>query len=81
MKFTDSMIRALKSKEDRYEVWEGRGFGVRVFPSGEKSWVFLYRWQGKARRMTLGKYPGMTLTDAHEAHIKARQLLLKELDP
>jgi len=37
--------------------WEdGRtGFGVRVAPSGKKSWVFMYRFAGKPRRMTLAQ--------------------------
>lgn len=81
MKFTDSMIRALKPKEKRYEVWESRGFGLRITPSGEKSFVFLYRFQGKARRLTLGRYPGMSLTEAHAAHIEARQLIEQGTDP
>ncbi|HKF64230.1 MAG TPA: Arm DNA-binding domain-containing protein, partial [Dongiaceae bacterium] len=59
MRFTDKGIAALKPKGDRYEVWEvGRtGFGVRIAPSGRKSWLFMYRFDGKARRMTLGQYP------------------------
>lgn len=81
MKFTDSMIRALKPKEKRYEIWESRGFGLRIAPSGEKSFVFLYRFQGKARRLTLGQYPGMSLTKAHAEHIEARQLIERGTDP
>jgi hypothetical protein len=34
MKFTDRQISNLKPKSSRYEIWEGNGFGVRVFSSG-----------------------------------------------
>jgi integrase len=66
MRFTDKGIAALKPKADRYEVWEdGRnGFGVRVAPSGRRSWLYMYRFGGKARRMTLGPYPAVTLASA-----------------
>ena len=83
MKFTDRQIKALKPKKGRYEVWEdnGKGFGVRVSPAGRISFIFLYRFQGKSRRMTFGVYPAMSLADAHASHAKARQLLEKGVDP
>ncbi len=56
MKFTDRSVSALRPRSERYEVWEdGRtAFGVRVAPSGRKSWIYMYRFNGRARRMTLG---------------------------
>jgi len=83
MKFTDSSIRAIKPKKERFEVWEtnGKGFGLRVAPSGKKSWIYIYRFDGKARRMTLGAYPKMSLADAHEEHAKAKKDLSKGTDP
>ena len=83
MKFTDSSIRAIKPKAERYEVWEtnGKGFGLRVSPAGKKSWVYLYRFEGRARRMTLGEFPDVSLADAHEKHAKAKMALSKGTDP
>ncbi|MFZ5447055.1 MAG: tyrosine-type recombinase/integrase [Thermodesulfobacteriota bacterium] len=80
-KFTDKKIQNLKPKAQRYEEWEGNGFGVRVSPKGIKSFVFIYRFEGKPRRLTLGNYPTMTLADAHEAHAKAVKKLEKGIDP
>jgi len=68
MKFTDPKIRNLKPGPERYEEWEGNGLGIRVSPRGLKSWVFLYRFEGKPRRMTLGRYPEVTLAQAHQRH-------------
>ena len=75
MKFTDRGILALKSKSERYERWEdGRtGFGIRVSPRGRKSWLYMYRFNGKARRMTLGVYPNMSLADARIDLVAAKK--------
>ena len=83
MKLTDAKVRSLKAKTNRYEVWEtGRsGFGLRVSASSNKSWFYFYRFEGKNRRMTLGVYPEMTLEKAHSAHAKAREQLIKGIDP
>jgi len=83
MKITDRQIKALKPKRERYEVWEtnGKGFGVRVAPTGRKSFIFLYRFRGTSRRMTFGNYPELSLADAHAAHATARQLLERGTDP
>jgi integrase len=40
------------------------GFGVRVSPSGRRSWIVLYRASGRLRRLTLGRYPYVSLADA-----------------
>lgn len=41
----------------------------------------MYRFDGVARRMTIGTYPALTLSEAHELHAKARQALEKGIDP
>ena len=81
MRFTDKAIAALKPKARRYEVWEGGGFGLRVTPRGIKSWVWVYHFQGRPRRLTLGTYSAMGLADARIELAKARKLLSKGLDP
>lgn len=80
-KLTDARIKALRPRKGRYEVWDGRGFGVRVAPSGRKSFVFVYHFNGRPRRMTLGTYPALTLADANHALAWARKLLDKGIDP
>src|SRR6516225_6906867 len=42
------------------------GFGLRVRVSGSRTWVFQYSRNGRARKMTLGKYPGITAQEARE---------------
>ena len=81
MKFTDRKIKNLKPNNDRYEVWEGNGLGIRVAPSGRKSWIFMYRFDGKPRRMTIGTYPTTSVAEAHKDHGQALADLEKGIDP
>jgi len=65
MRFTDAKLRALKAKADRYEeVEEGAtGLAVRVSVRGVKSFQYLYRFDGKPRRHTLGVYRDSAVAD------------------
>jgi hypothetical protein len=81
VKFTDFQIKNLKAKTNRYEVWEGKGLGIQISPTGRKSWIFMYRFNGKPRRMTLGTYPVMSIAQARAAHGKAQLDLEQGKDP
>ena len=81
MRFTDRYIKSLKPKQSRYDVNSGDGFVIRVFPSGAKSWMYVYRMNGRLRRMTLGSYPAMKLKEATDAHAEARALKNNDVDP
>jgi len=83
MRLTDSKIRSLKPQESRFIEWEsgGTGLGLRVFPSGKRSFVFMYRFQGKARMMTIGPYPNISLASARVQVANAKKLLLEGTDP
>ncbi len=76
-KLTDRAVKLLKARTARYEVWDSStpGFGVRVSPTGRRTFVFLYRFEGLARRMSLGVYPRVSLATARAKQAKARELL------
>lgn len=83
-KLTDVSVQSLKPKATRYEVWDpaNPGFGVRVTPKGIKSFVYLYRFGTLARRMTIGRYPQMSLSKARQEYANAKVTLEdKGLDP
>ena len=60
---------------------EQDGFAIRISPKGQKTWLFIYDFEGKRRRMTLGQYPQISLKDAHQRHLKARSKLASGGDP
>lgn len=87
MRFTDRSIKALKSKENRFDIREGKsrpGFAIRVFPSGRKSFIYIYTLNGIKRRMTLGtfgEHPAMSLSKAHSEYESARCKVESGIDP
>lgn len=65
--FTARSIESLQpAAAAQVDYWdEGlAGFGIRVAPTGRKSWIVMYRASGRLRRLTLGKYPIIGLADA-----------------
>ncbi len=83
MRFTDAKLKGLKPKKARYIIWEegGKGLGIRVSPSGRKSFIFMYRFDGRARMMTLGSFLQISLADANVRVAKAKKQLTQDIDP
>ena len=56
IKLTDARIGKLKAGDVEYMVWDTRiaGFGIRVRPSGHKSYVYHRHAEGQSRKFTLG---------------------------
>ena len=56
IKLTDARIGKLRARDIEYMVWDTRiaGFGVRVRPSGHKSYVYHRHAEGQSRKFTLG---------------------------
>ncbi len=69
LKFTVRKIDAIKPPDTgRAEYWDAhtKGFGLRVSAQGRKTWVVMYRHQGRLRRLTLGTYPALPLARARK---------------
>jgi integrase len=83
MAFTDAKIKNLKPEKKRRIVWEDGAtcLGLRITPSGKKSFIYMYRHDSRSRMMTLGQYPILTLADARVDLAKAKALLVKGTDP
>ena len=85
-RLTDSSIKSLTPRAERYEVTDpaSPGLQVRIEASGAKHWILRFYWRGKRQRMVLGTYgayPAMSLSSAREEAGKARQLLERGIDP
>jgi integrase len=82
MALTDLLVKKLVPKSQRYEVFEGKkGLCIRVEPTGTKTWVYRYHFDGIRRRMSFGVYPGISLAKARELHALALQELQRGIDP
>ena len=57
------------------------GFGVRIFPSGRKSYVLMYRYHGTKRLMTIGKVEVMSLDAARKKAKKLGVAVSDGVDP
>lgn len=53
---------AHQSKPGRYS--DGGGLWLQIARGGSKSWLFIYRWEGKRPQLGLGGYPAISLADA-----------------
>lgn len=84
---TDRLLKSLKPGKDKqpYEIMdtEVRGFGIRVMPSGAKSFILRRRYPGSKQpaRRSLGTYGEMSLAEAREQAREWNALVKKGIDP
>ncbi len=89
---SDSSTRALTveavrkltpPKNGRIEIRDSRvtGLCLRVTNKGVKSWSLFYRFEGRNRRMTLGKWPLVDLSEAREEARNALEVVRAGKDP
>ena len=81
MELTDTEIKKAKAKEKAYSMGDGGGRYLWVKPTGGKLWRWSYRFDGKEKLMSLGKYPDVSLAQARERHSEARKLFATGVDP
>jgi integrase len=74
LNLTDRRVKALSTDAVQTEFWDELvpGLALRVGRGGTKTWLVRYRANGKHRRLTIGRYPHLSLADARE---KAREKL------
>ncbi|KGM54660.1 integrase [Lysobacter daejeonensis GH1-9] len=78
---TDKALRALKPKESLYRVADSAGLCIEVAPTGSKLWRYRYRFAGRAKMLSLGAWPEVSLAEARERRGDARRLLNQGVDP
>jgi len=82
-KFTKFQLDGLKPKPKRYILFEdgGKGFGIRIEPSGRKTFFIEYRFNGKNRVFTIGPYPKVSLTQARAMAAQLKEQVESGVDP
>ena len=77
IRLTDAAVARLRPREREYTVWDIRvpGLGVRVRPSGGRSYVLLRDVGGRSRRVSIGSVSTMTVAEAR------RECLVRQASP
>lgn len=81
---TELTLRQATAKDGkRIEVWDEKipGFGVRISPTGVKTFVMMYYAAGTKRRLTIGRYPVKSLADARRDAIAVLKQVADGHDP
>jgi len=73
-------IKVQKLKAPGYHA-DGGGLHLQVSQAGGKSWIFTYRFAGRAREMGLGSLQRVSLAEARDERDKCNRLLRDHIDP
>ena len=68
IRLTNHAISTARPKASEYTLWDGtlNHFGLRVYPSGVRSFVVQIRVQGRMRKITLGRFPATGIAGARK---------------
>ena len=82
-KLTKRVVDATKPAErDVFEWCDALpGFGIRVYPSGTKVYLYQYKRDGRTRRLALGRHGSMTTEEARNRAAKAAGAVRDGHDP
>ncbi len=83
-RLTDRMVKSMElPKQGNRIAYDGQlaGFGIRATPNGRKSFILNYRFEGRERRITIGRYPEWTVVAARKRAQELRLLIGTGTDP
>ncbi len=81
MSLTDLQIRQTKPGNKPIKLSDGEGLQLVVSPAGGRSWKLAYRFNGKQRELTIGRYPEFGLAEARAERDRAKRQLATGRDP
>jgi integrase len=81
MALSDTAIRAAKHGPKPIKLADERGLFLLVQPSGGKLWRLKYRFEGKEKKLSLGRYPDVSLKEARLRRDAAREKIASGIDP
>ena len=84
MPLTDKQLKSLQADGRRRKYSDAGGVPglyIEVSPTGRKWWRLKFRMDGKERLLALGVYPDVSLKDARQMALAARQMIAAGIDP
>jgi integrase len=82
-KLSKRLVEAAPIQGSEYMIWDGdiAGFGIRILPSGRRSYLVQYRVGTRSRRLTLGAHGVLTPGQARSLAIQALAAVRTGSDP
>jgi integrase len=78
---TQAAAKAAPAQDRAYKLADSGGLHLFVSPTGAKSWRLRYRWQGREKLLTIGRFPAISLPEARLAREAAKATLRQGADP
>jgi len=78
---TDTKLKAIRPHQKLYRRADAGGLCIEVHPNGARYWRYRYRFAGKAKMLSLGVYPDVSLAEARRRRDDARRVLHSGVDP
>ncbi len=78
---TDTRVKTAKPQDKIFKLTDERGLHLSVYPNGSKLWQMRYRFEGKQKTASIGKYPEVSLAEAREKRDQMRKQVANEIDP
>ena len=78
---SDTVIRNTRPAAKPTKVSDEKGLFLLVQPSGGKLWRLKYRMAGKELKLSLGRYPEVSLKEARRRRDEARRMIAEGVDP
>ena len=75
MPLSDPAVRNAKPTGKPQKLADTEGLYLFISPTGGKLWRMDYRFAGKRKTLSFGKYPAVGLKDARTRRDKAKELL------
>ncbi len=83
VRLTDREIKNAQIKDKEYILSDGDGLNIRIRPNGTKSWQFRFSDSvtKRVKKISMGSYPTLTLSDARKIAQEHRNLVANGVDP
>ena len=80
-KLNNTQIKNAKSKDKPYSLGDGLGLSLLINPNGSKWWRYRFQFDSKAKMMSLGTYPDVSLANVRKRLLEARELVAGGINP
>jgi hypothetical protein len=74
-------IKGFRAADKSYKKYDSRGLLLLVKPNGSKLRYFNYRFGGKEKKLPIGAFPEISLSQARQLRDRARLKVSDGIDP